>query len=169
MRVLPSLSIREVAVPFVVLLAFWILLIPESSIPSVAIGAIVSAGTVFFCRDILFRRDELPLYTVRTVPIYLLLLLRLIVEVVKSNIDVARTVLSPELRIQPQFIHVPTAYRTVFNCVVHSQCITLTPGTISVDVRSNDILVHALTDKAAAGLQNNYAARMLKRIEDSLP
>lgn len=159
-------SVREFLVPFALLLAFWCMLTPEITLSSVLIGAFVSAFTVVFFRDILFARDELPAYRMRTWPVYLWLLIQLLYEVVKANIDVAMTVLNPRLPIQPQFVRVPVHGESEFNRVVHSTCITLTPGTISVEVEDDFILVHALTDKAAAGVVDMFARRALLRVEE---
>ncbi len=165
MKIVPTTSLRETIVPFLVLLAFWNLLTPDFTVASLAIGTVVCAGTVLFSEDLLFRRGEVPLYSIGTIPVYMRLILRLVVEVIKSNIDVARTVLSPRLRIQPQFVTLPVSYRTEFNRVVQAQCITLTPGTISVEVKETEILVHALTDRAAEQLLHNFAVPALLRTE----
>lgn len=161
----PSASAREIFIPFMVLLSFWMLLVPEISPESVLIGSIISAGTVYFCRDILFRSSEFPVYSIRTIPVYTALAVHLLGEIVKSNIYVAVTVLSPRMNIQPQFIRLPVSYKTEFSRFAHSQCITLTPGTISVYVESGYILVHALTDNAAEGLKDSFAMGALKKAE----
>lgn len=152
-------------VPFIVLLAFWFTLVPVVSPASIMTGSIIVTGTIAFCEKILFRRTHFPPYTLRTLPWYLTLLIRLLIEVVRSNIEVARTVLSRKLRIQPQFVRLPTTHKTEFNRAAHAQCITLTPGTIAVEVESDGIIVHALTDKAAAGLQDSFAVRALQHVE----
>ncbi|MFW6368554.1 MAG: Na+/H+ antiporter subunit E [Spirochaetota bacterium] len=159
-------SLREFLVPFVLLSAFWCMLTPAITPSSVLIGAVVSACTVIFFRDILFARDELPAYRVRTWPLYIRMLLRLLYEVIRANIDVAATVLNPRLPIHPQFVWVPVDGESEFNRVVHSTCITLTPGTISVEVQEDFILVHALTDKAAAGVVDMFARATLLRVEE---
>lgn len=157
---------REYLIPFLILLLFWRLLAPDGTIASWAIGGVVSAGTILFCRDILFRRSEFPPYTLRTLPRYGLILVRLVFEMIRSNIDVALTVLNPRLPIQPQFVRLSVRYRTEFNRTVQANCITLTPGTISVEVDSESILVHALTDRAAAAVAHNFAIPSLKTIEE---
>jgi multicomponent Na+:H+ antiporter subunit E len=160
-----KITAREAIIPFIILVAFWFTLVPVVSLATIVTGSVVATGTIVFCRKILFRRADFPLYNLRTVPVFLMLLARLLIEVVRSNVEVARTVLSRELRIQPQFVRIPAVHTTEFIRAVHAQCITLTPGTISVEVESDSILVHALTDKAAAGLRENFAVRALRLIE----
>ena len=75
-------------------------------------------------------------------------------EIIKANIDVARVVLHPKLPISPTLIHVKPTQTSDLALVIYANSITLTPGTISVDVDHGDILVHAITRDAAAGLEN---------------
>ena len=73
-------------------------------------------------------------------------------EIVLSNLHVAKAILSPSLPVQPQLVRVNVTQKTVLGQVVHANSITLTPGTITLDVRDGSFLVHALTDHTAAGV-----------------
>lgn len=90
-------------------------------------------------------------------------------EIVKANIDVARVVLSPSLPISPTLIHVTPTQKTDLALVMFANSITLTPGTISVNVDEGDILVHAITRDAAAGLEDGEMDRRVTQVagEDS--
>lgn len=77
----------------------------------------------------------------------------LIIEIVKSAWDVSKVILNPRLPVSPTLIRVKTSQKTEVGVVVYANSITLTPGTISVDVGHGEILVHALTREGAAGLQ----------------
>lgn len=77
----------------------------------------------------------------------------LVIEIVKSAWDVSKVILDPRLPISPTLIRVKTSQKTEVGVVVYANSITLTPGTISVDVGHGEILVHALTREGAAGLQ----------------
>jgi multicomponent Na+:H+ antiporter subunit E len=88
-------------------------------------------------------------------------------EIVKANIDVARIILNPKLPISPKLIRVPAHQKTDIGQVFYANSITLTPGTISLDVRDNQILVHALTEEAAAGVENNVMNDRVAALEGS--
>jgi len=75
-------------------------------------------------------------------------------EVVKSNLDVARIILTPSLPISPRLIRVPGTQRTDMGIVTYANSITLTPGTITCDVRDGALMVHALTAESAAGVES---------------
>jgi multicomponent Na+:H+ antiporter subunit E len=72
-------------------------------------------------------------------------------EIAKANLDVTLCVLGIR-PISPRIIRVPASQKTDLGQTLYANSITLTPGTISLDVRENSILVHALTADTAAGL-----------------
>lgn len=69
--------------------------------------------------------------------------------IIKANWDVAKVILRPTLKIEPHLIRVPVHQHSALAKVIHANTITITPGTVSLDLRDNEILVHALTKSAA--------------------
>ena len=90
----------------------------------------------------------------------------LIVEIVKSNVDVARRILAPDLPISPTIIRVPASQATELGRVIYANSITLTPGTLSIDVSDGEIEVHALNREAAEVLANGEMNRRICEIEN---
>lgn len=88
-------------------------------------------------------------------------------EIAKSAWDVARIILSPRLPISPTLVRAKTSQKTTVGLVTYANSITLTPGTISVDVKKGEILVHALTRDGAAGLLEGEMDRRVTRFEGS--
>ncbi len=80
-------------------------------------------------------------------------------EIVKANIDVARVILDPKLPISPRVIKVTASQADDLGRVIYANSITLTPGTVSIDVRGSMIEVHALTGALAEGLQSGQMDR----------
>lgn len=68
----------------------------------------------------------------------------LFLEIVKANIAVVKAVLSPDMAVSPTLTRIPTPQKTDIGRVMFANSITLTPGTVSVDVQDDHILVHAL-------------------------
>lgn len=91
----------------------------------------------------------------------------LFAEITKSNIDVARRILHPDLPISPTVIRVRASQRAPLGRVVYANSITLTPGTVSMDVRDDDdhIEVHALTREAAAAVEAGEMDRRVRELE----
>lgn len=88
----------------------------------------------------------------------------LAVQIFKSNLQVARIVLSPRLNISPTLVSVPARQKSDLGQVLFANSIILTPGTLSIDLYDNKVQVHALTVEAArdvlAGEMNIRAARV---------
>ena len=89
-------------------------------------------------------------------------------EIVKSNIHVAGCILHPTLPIQPQTLKPRPSQKTNTGLAVHANSITLTPGTISVDINDNEILVHALTNHTAQGIIDGDIDGQVTKIEGSI-
>lgn len=89
---------------------------------------------------------------------------RVLLDIVVSNVEVARRVLGPEAAIQPRFVWVPLAIRDPHGIVALAGIITLTPGTLSSELSDDRrfLLVHALhcpDDAAEAALVATIQAR----------
>jgi len=71
-------------------------------------------------------------------------------EIVKSNIEVTRLILDPALPIHPQLFRVTSSQKTELGRVIYANSITLTPGTVSIDLQGSQLWVHALSFKGVA-------------------
>lgn len=86
-------------------------------------------------------------------------------EIVKSAWDVTRRVLHPALPISPALVEFRPTQKTDVGLVIHANSITLTPGTISIEVEQDRFLVHALTREAGAGLAGSEMDRRCTALE----
>lgn len=75
-------------------------------------------------------------------------------EIFNSNIAVAKVVLSPRLDISPRMIEFKSSQKTELGLVIFANSITLTPGTVSVDIEDDKIIVHALNAELPEGVLN---------------
>jgi multicomponent Na+:H+ antiporter subunit E len=91
----------------------------------------------------------------------------LAVEIVKSGWSVAKLVLDPAMPVSPTLVKVRASQKTRVGVNIYANSITLTPGTISVDVQGNDILVHAITADGAADVAAGRMDRRVSRMEGS--
>ena len=104
---------------------------------------------------------------VKSVPLspkFLYFLLWLAGEVVKSSIDVARLVWKPALKLSPVVFRIQTNRQSKLGKVTYVNSITLTPGTVAVDIEDQTITVHALRQQTADDLQTG---NMEKRIPET--
>ena len=103
----------------------------------------------------------------------------LIKEVVKSNIEVTRIILDPELKLQRNLIEIGPQSKTELGRVILANSITLTPGTVSVSMdnyltpdpetgelaQKSRILVHALSFEGAEEDMTGEMEQRVSRLE----
>jgi len=91
----------------------------------------------------------------------------LMVQVIKSNIDVIGLILRPGRSISPQMVDLPLPQRSNLGRVIYANSITLTPGTVSVHLGKDTITVHALSKQGVDDLgRGEMASRVPDDIED---
>lgn len=102
------------------------------------------------------------------VPRVILLCLFFLYELIKANIEVAYEVITPRLNMTPGIIMVPLDVKSEIAITVLANMISLTPGTLSIDV-SNDkkvLFVHAMyikdREKFIKGIKEGFERRILE-------
>ena len=85
----------------------------------------------------------------------------LVKEIVVSNIAVAKIICSPKMPLQRNMIEVSASQKSAIGRVILANSITLTPGTISVNMINGKILVHALWFQ---GAEEDLSGNMNQRV-----
>jgi multicomponent Na+:H+ antiporter subunit E len=83
-------------------------------------------------------------------------------EIYRSSLQVARVVLDPSLPISPRTIEIKSASAHLVDQVILANSITLTPGTLALDLHKGIIKVHTLTE---AGAQDLLSGEMNRRVD----
>lgn len=86
-------------------------------------------------------------------------------QIIKANWQVARIILTPSLPIQPRLMRLEVSQESDLGKVVYANSITLTPGTVTLDVREDRFLVHALTQEAADSLDTGEMDHKVSALE----
>ena len=86
-------------------------------------------------------------------------------EIVKANVDVARIIVTPSLPISPTVIRVDATQKSELGHVIFANSITLTPGTVAVELHEKSIGVHALTAESAHELAGGEMDRRVTAVE----
>ena len=98
-----------------------------------------------------------------------LLLLLFLWELVRSSVRVAITIMSPKMNLKPAFFAFPLTVDRDIEITVLANLITLTPGTLSVDV-SNDrktLYIHCLDGSDIAALRAGIASGLERRVMEA--
>ncbi len=132
---------------FLSLFVFWLLLSGYFTAFLVAAGAGSALAVVLLSRRMaLLDREGQPIEMGLRVGVYWLWLLK---EIVVSAWTVSRIIVDPRLPISPTVVRFRPTQRTPVGLVTHANSITLTPGTITIDARADEFLVHSLTRAGA--------------------
>lgn len=133
-----------------VVFTLWILLTGSLALDELLIGAVVSLGVSLAThRSEVFSGFRFTAHTPLALARYLGYFL---VALLKANLDMARRVLSPSLPLNPEIVEVQTGLESSLGKLLLANSITLTPGTLTVDVIGDRILVHWVDSSPGADL-----------------
>ena len=135
----------------VILFVFWMLLSGQFDAFHLTLGAVCCTIVAYLFHDLMFanvRVGDMRVVAAR----FIAYIPWLIQQIVLANIHVAYVVLSPRMPIDPQIVTFKTKLETDISCVTLANSITLTPGTITMDIRDGVFYVHALDQKVADDL-----------------
>jgi len=135
------MKLKNIFVSFTIAFIFWILLNNTLDPMILGIGALLSLGiSLIFCSrcDVFSELKLTPAALIYTF-IYIIVFLY---ELIKSNLDVARRVITPALPIKPGIVEVKTRLRSKMGRMILANSITLTPGTLTIDMVEDTLYIH---------------------------
>jgi multicomponent Na+:H+ antiporter subunit E len=122
----------------VFLFVVWVALTMSLNIQELTTGALVSVIIA-----ILYTKHYEGDKTFRVRPVaYLKYLVIFIKELILANIDVAKRVINPKLPINPGIVAIKTDLKQDYKKLILANSITLTPGTITMDVKDDTLFIH---------------------------
>ena len=143
----------------ILLFLFWVALTATLALYDLVLGAICAVFVAVITVSLLGRA-----LNPRITPAVLLRLpvftVRLLWEIIKANYDVAKIILNPRLPIDPGIVEYRTYLPDDLPRTVFSDSITLTPGTVTVELEKDLLKVHCLCpyhEEGLAGLEKMVA------------
>ena len=118
----------------------------------------------FVCKfmDYSWRKEKL---LIQRSGYFLLYLGNLLIEIVRANVSVCHFVLSDRDEIHPVMVSFHTTMKSGLARVILTNSITLTPGTITVSLQGDEVIVHCLDRSLAEGMENSSFVKMLEHME----
>lgn len=150
---------------FALLGGFWLLLSGQfHSLLLLSTGALCVALVVWLgTRMKLFDEEIAQLRIWLRIPAYVPYLIG---QIILANLDVLRRIWHPCLPIQPDMSGIPYSTKTAIATTIYANSITLTPGTVTVNVDEHEILIHSLTLEAKEGVYKGSMAQKIHRLEE---
>lgn len=136
--------LRGILVLFVTLMLFWVMLVNTLAPATLLIGALISLAVALLYRDGLSFFTEFratPQAVIAGFLYYGYFFRKLVV----SNLRLAAIVISPSLPIRPGIIKVRTGLKSRMGRLMLANSITLTPGTLTVELKDEWLYVHCVT------------------------
>lgn len=101
----------------------------------------------------------------KKVPLFCKYAALLISEIIRANLTVCRMILTRKEVMEPVIVKVHTNLKTETARVILANSITLTPGTITVSLVDQELLVHCLDKSLAEGMEDSEFVRLLEKLE----
>lgn len=144
---------------FILCYIIWLWYTESFATQELITGVVVSFLVALFTARFLIHEDAFHLFKPKYLANLILYIFVFIKELIKANIDVAKRALNPKLPIKPGIVKVPTEMKSDYGLAMLANSITLTPGTITMDIAEengkNFIYIHwidvATTDSKKAG------------------
>ncbi|MYC32558.1 MAG: hypothetical protein F4X64_05210 [Chloroflexi bacterium] len=138
-------------------------------------GGIISVVVVLFVKEAIFHPSNLLGFerpparfswlvgTMFRLAIYFPLLLW---EIAVANVHVARLVLDPRMPINPSLVEFESPLRTEASNALLANSITLTPGTVTVDMSAHRFIIHCISEASRQGIQDGALLKHVARVFD---
>jgi multicomponent Na+:H+ antiporter subunit E len=164
---------------FTVLFAFWVLISGHFQLKYLLMGVGFSALVTYITKDLIYKPGYGQTaalgagYILSCAWRLILYIPWLVWAIIKCNIQIAIIILNPRLPIDPGFLQFKSQLTKKVALVTLANSITLTPGTITVDLTHNIFVVHAIVRGSASdlesGLMQNKAGAIFGDVKDPAP
>lgn len=127
---------------FICLWAIWLVLTASTDLQEILVGGIIAFIVALPSHQLLFRGDGWKKITPSRMAHALAYLPYYIWAEIKAHANVIYRIVHPKMPIKPGIVKVPIKMKTDFGVTTVADSITMTPGTLSVDVGNGAIYVH---------------------------
>lgn len=132
---------------FGITLVLWLALTSTLD-PAEGIAGCVVCLVVSLVAAHIYSTLGLPPISIKRILFLLLYIIVLLTEIIKANFDVAYRVLHPRMPIKPGIVVIKTSLKSDIAKLVLANSITLTPGTFTLDVIGDELLIHWINVRA---------------------
>jgi len=155
-----------VIIEFIILFTFWVLFSEHYQLKYIIIGLCSSALVTYLTHDLIYNpQSKTSKYNIKLIFPTSFNLLKytfwLILAIIKANIQIAMIIIKPNMPIDPGLVQFETSLRRKVSLVTLANSITLTPGTITVELRNYTYLVHYLVRESAGDLETGLMQRKI--------
>ncbi|MBQ8618063.1 MAG: Na+/H+ antiporter subunit E [Clostridia bacterium] len=151
---------------FICYFALWVVLNGKWTTEIGVFGLVFAAAAYAFTWKYMGYSPKVDIALIKRVPSAIGYGVNLVVEIIKANLIVTKMILSPDFVPEPQLVRFDVDLKKNRHLVALANSITLTPGTITVDLEDNHFLVHALDASLVDGLDDGGFVQQLMKMEE---
>lgn len=154
---------------YILFFLLWVLFNGNLTLEITIFGLVISAIVyAFFCKfmDFSIKRD---IELMKKLPYLIHFFIVLVWEIIKANIAMAKyIVIKQEYELRPTIFKMKTKLKTRFCKVLLANAITLTPGTITISIIGDELIIHAVDESTIIENDPNFVfERLLVRLENA--
>ena len=124
----------------VLLFAVWLVLTNSIDFANIVVGLIVSAAiALLYTRS--FKTDDIEMISPLWLGVYIAVFLK---NIIISNIQISKRILRKDMRLAPAIVAVKTDLKSDWKKLLLANSITLTPGTLTLDVKGDTLYIHTI-------------------------
>ncbi len=154
---------------FILFFVIWVIFNGQITTEVVLFGLVVAAAVYAFSCKYMGWSPKKDLWLLKKSGLIVQYLFLLLSEIIKANVATIRTMVSYEKEPHPVLVRFRTRLQGKLVRVLLANSITLTPGTITVSLKDDELTVHCLDESMSEGLENSSFERLLLKIEGRDP
>src|SRR5690554_4215440 len=153
---------------FTALLLFWLAMSSVWDFQHVLIGAVLAFFVTWYWRE-LANYVPSKVWSLSTFWLFGHFVVLLGWEIILANLVVARNIVFNTPSLEPDFVHFNPPIKTEWGRVLLANSITLTPGTVTIDVNpdNGEFMVHGLTQAMRNEVLSNNLISVIQKLETS--
>ena len=149
------------------LFILWIVFNGKCTVEIAVAGLIVSLAITIFTKKFFVKEPRSTKHIIKESFMTIAYIVVLIIEIMKANLAVLTVMLSKKIEIDPCFCYFTTDLKDPIHRILLANSITLTPGTITVELSDDGVYkVHCLDKSFAPGMDDSVFVKMLRKMEE---
>ncbi len=151
---------------YIALFILWVMLNGKLNLEITIFGLVISAALYWFLCKFMDYNYKRELVVVKCAGSLLKYVVLLVVEIILANLATAKMILNFEEEPEPVLVKFKSDLKTQSAQTLLANSITLTPGTITVELEDGDFLVHALDESYAVDIDKSSFVDALDALEE---
>ncbi len=123
------------------LFCIWLILSANLQMANIVVGLVISFSISLLYTKLFAKEDKFEMINPFWFFVYILVLAK---NLITSNLQIAKRVLSKDMKLAPQIVEVKTELKSEWKKLLLANSITLTPGTLTLDIKDDTLEIHII-------------------------